>query len=157
MNLLLSTTMTERETAFEFLRQNKLGVLATITREGKPHADAIYYVVDDNLEVSFLTEVGTSKYKNIQHLSDVFFVVTDVGKKITAHIIGKALLVTDKDSLTIMMSKVAKMLNSGGSFDTVLPILKRDDGNLVVVKIKPEEIRLSDYGSDELSEFTVKF
>lgn len=157
MNLPLSTTMTEKETALEFLRQNKLGVLATITPEGKPHADAIYYVVDDGLEVNFLTEIETSKYRNIQHLPDVFFVVTDVEKKITAHIIGKASLVTDKDSLTAMMGKVAKMLNSGESFDTVLPILKRDDGNLVVVRIKPEEIRLSDYGGNGLSEITVTF
>lgn len=86
-----------------------------------------------------------------------FFVVTNIEKKITAHIKGTASLVTDKDSLKIMMERIAVMLNGGESFDTVLPILKRDDGNLVVVKISPQEVRYSNYGGEVLQEETFTF
>lgn len=149
--------MVSKQEVLEFLVQNKLGTLATVTKSGKPHADSIYYTVDDTFEISFLTETGTLKYKNIQYQNDVFFVVTNIEKKITAHIKGTASLVTDKDSLKIMMKRLAIMLNGGESFDAVLPILKRDDGNLVVVKISPEEVRFSDYGGSGLREETFTF
>jgi general stress protein 26 len=149
--------MISRQEVLKFLGDSKSGTLATVTQEGKPHADTIYYTVDDNFDISFLTEIGTLKYKNIQYQNDVFFVVTNIEKKITAHIKGTASLVTDKDSLKIIMERIAVMLNGGESFDTVLPILKRDDGNLVVVKISPEEIRFSDYGGNGLQEETFTF
>lgn len=149
--------MISKQEVLKFLGENKLGTLATVTKSGKPHADSIYYTADDNFEICFLTETGTLKYENIQHQNDVFFVVTNPEKKITAHIKGTASLVTDKDSLKIMMERVAVMLNGGDSFDTVLPILKRDDGNLVVVKISPEAIRFSDYGGNGLREETFTF
>jgi general stress protein 26 len=149
--------MNPKEIVLDFLKKNTLGILATVTVDGKPHADAVYYTIDSSFDISFLTETGTLKYTNVAHKNDVFFVVTDIESKITVHVKGKASLVRDKDSLTSMMNKVANMLNGGDSFDTVLPILKRDDGNLVVIKITPEEIRFSDYGVKGLVEETIEF
>ena len=149
--------MNPKEIVFNFLKKNTLGGLATVTDDGKPHADAVYYTIDTNFDISFLTEMGTLKYKNVTHKNDVFFVVTEVETKTTVHVKGKASLVRDKDSLTGMMNRVANMLNGGDSFDTVLPILKRDDGNLVVIKITPEEVRFSDYGGKGLVEETIQF
>ncbi len=149
--------MISKQQIHEFLSQNKMGTLATVTKEGKPHADTIYYTIGDSFEICFLTETGTLKYKNIQYHNDVFFVVTNPEKKVTAHIKGIASLVTDKDSLKTMMEHFAVILNGEESFDTVLPILKRDDGNMVVVKISPEEIRFSDYGGKGLQEETLSF
>lgn len=65
--------MISRQEVLKFLGDSKSGTLATVTQEGKPHADTIYYTVDDNFDISFLTEIGTLKYKNIQYQNDVFF------------------------------------------------------------------------------------
>ena len=48
-------------TAHDFLKKHKVGVLATATPNGDPHAAAIYYTVDSALNISFVTKTGTKK------------------------------------------------------------------------------------------------
>jgi len=149
--------MISKEIVMEFLLRNKLSTRATITKEVKPEADTIYYFIEPNFDIFFLTNSGTQKYKNIQYQDDVCMVVTDAEKKITAKIKGKAALVLDKDFPKKILEKIAQMANTGDKFDTVYPILKRNDGALVVMKIIPFEIRYSDYGGDGIEEGTVTF
>lgn len=147
--------MIEKETVLKFLRKNKVATLATVTPDGMPHADTIYFLVEDNFHLFFPTKKLTQKFKNIHHKNDVFLVVTDVVKKQTVSIKGQAFEHTI-DSMSDFLERVAAMLNSDDTedIDTVFPIMQRNDGDLTVVTIRPSSIRYTEYGVHGLQEQT---
>lgn len=142
---------------FHFLSGQHLGTACTVGKSGKPDGSSVYYVIDENFDIFFLTKIATEKYKNIQHLRDVVFIVTDVTKNMTAKIKGVASFIFDEQFIEALLGRLAEKLNEDENFNTTLPILKRGDSQLVVVKIEPVQIRMSLYGESTLKETELRF
>ena len=138
-----------------FLKSEKLGTLSTVTEEGKPDGAAIYYVVKNDWEIHFLTKKNTGKYKNILQNEDVVLTVTNLETQETVKIRGKAVPISNP--ATIVMDIITALAHSKGmvlNLDKVVPIIKRDGGEIVAVKIIPEEIRMSVYILEAMEEET---
>lgn len=79
-----------KQLALEFLKQNKIGVLATANAEGAPHGTLVYYVIDNDFNLYFVTKLDTTKAKNIAQNPRVAFVVGTKDEPVTAQLQGKA-------------------------------------------------------------------
>lgn len=153
----MTTKTIDKERTLKFLEGNSLAVISTVTKEGKPDGSAVYYLIEKNFDIFFITKKGTSKYKNIHHLNEVVLTVTNTATKETAKIKGKAEPVNKAAFNIEIMEKVAGKLNHDDDFETILPILKRDSGDILTIKIQPYEITMSDYSTDELNEAVFSF
>ncbi len=153
----MPTKIIDRDHVLKFLEGNSLAVISTVTKEGNPDGSAVYYLIEKNFEIFFITKKGTAKYKNIHHLNEVVLTVTNTATNETVKIKGKAEPV-NKAALNIeIMENVAGKLNRDDDFETVLPILKHDAGEILAIKITPYQITMSDYSGEEANEAVFSF
>lgn len=152
MNAQHNKTLTERQRRiYDFLRTNRTGVLASVDANGEPHGVVIYYTIDKNFKVSFLTRAGTKKYDNIRRHNHVVLVVYDAQAQTSAQILGKAIEV--RDSTTV--NTVAEAVFLGGittGENVILPVAKLEAGEYVAYSIIPDQIRLAVYAQPNVTE-----
>lgn len=136
-----------------FLKKENLATIATVNDNNKPDAATIHYVVRDNLDIFFLTKKETGKYKNIQRQNEVVLIVTNAEDLETVKIRGNAFTVKgDSAIVSEIVTTLAHSEKFIADLDKLLPIIKRNAGEMVVVKIKPYEIRMSRYHMESLQE-----
>lgn len=141
------------ENLLRFLKKENLATIATVNEEKKPDAATIHYIVKDNLDIFFLTKRETGKYKNIQRQNDVVLIVTNAEDLETVKIKGNAYVVTDDPNIiSDIISTLAQAKNFMSDLDKLLPIIKRNAGEMTAMKIRPYEIRLSKYNRESLEE-----
>lgn len=76
---LMTLSMVE---AYDFLRQQNLGVISTVSEEGIPEAAFINYGVTEHLELILETLQTSRKYKNLYRNPNVAMaIVTELGKE----------------------------------------------------------------------------
>jgi pyridoxine/pyridoxamine 5'-phosphate oxidase len=65
----------DRAALLEFLRKHRLGVLSTVSPEGKPEAAVVGIAVTDDLEILFDTLDTTRKIRNLRRSRNIAFVI----------------------------------------------------------------------------------
>lgn len=84
-----------RERLLEFLQNNTVGVLATISSAGKPHAATVYVTYDRDLNIYFVTRKGTQKSQNIQDNHLAALAIYDAAAQTTLQAEGTVVQVSD--------------------------------------------------------------
>ncbi|MGB4965914.1 MAG: pyridoxamine 5'-phosphate oxidase family protein [Microgenomates group bacterium] len=127
----------------QFLQQNLLGVLSTVTSDNIPDAAPIYFIPHASFEIYFITAASTQKVKNINHANDVVLTIMNKDLTETVRVCGKA-EITDNDA-TKSLGELARSLQYKENFLEALPVLKYKGQKKLVVKIVPTEIRIRQY------------
>lgn len=127
-----------------FLTSRPLGVLATADTTGMPHAAAIYFSVDDEFNMFFMTKKDTTKYTNLKQNPRAMVVVYEALSQSTVQFRGVAEEIED-----VSMAQAAFRGTLHASLQTsdggIPPIAKLHAGDYVAYKIKPEYIRMAVY------------
>lgn len=119
-----------------------LGVISTINEAGKPQSASVYYIVDKALNIFFVTRSESRKYKNIQHDSNVSFVVTSEHPPKTIQLEGTAAEVVDaNEQLTYFDKLVAKATEH----TFMPPVSQMVTGEMVFMKITTSWARMGDF------------
>jgi general stress protein 26 len=132
----------KREHILEFLQNHKIGVLATVDPNGDPNAAAIYFTVDDALNVSFLTKSGTKKHDNLKRHTHSMLVVYEASSQTTVQIKGIASEMTGVSEVQSIFADILKLsmeTSEGGA----PPISKLQAGKYVAYRLEPKEIRMA--------------
>jgi uncharacterized protein YhbP (UPF0306 family) len=136
---------------YDFLKANPIGVLSSAAPNGDPHGAVIYFGVDEQLTISFLTKAKTRKYDNIKRHNNVALTVYEPQSQTTAQITGSAIEIENSDEINAVagnnLSASLKTSKAG-----LPPISKLDAGAAVAFVIKPIQIRLVSYGDKEPGE-----
>lgn len=129
----------------QFLRSHEVGALATI-KEGKAHAASIYYYIDDDLRVYFLTRNETLKFSNMVKEGTVGFVVTDPVTLQTVQIEGTGREVDYTGEYAAVMKKYVDQLSKSGKAWENIPINHMlGTGYYAFAQITPSWIRWTDF------------
>ena len=132
-----------REVALEFLKKNKVGVLATISPEGGPHASLIYYVCDDSFNIYFSTLESTRKFDAISHNPRAAFTVATVDIPQTLQIEGDASEITGEEKIKDKLSNLIEILESNNTY--YWPITKMGALRVVLMKLTPTWVRWGNF------------
>ncbi|HEX7633175.1 MAG TPA: pyridoxamine 5'-phosphate oxidase family protein [Candidatus Saccharimonadales bacterium] len=136
---------------YDFLKENPVGVLSTVTPDCDPHGVVIYYTVDKNFEISFLTRVGTRKHDNIKHHNHVMLTVFEPRTQTTLQLKGIAHVV--KDSYEVNGIAGAILAASLKTSDAGLPpITKLEEGPYVGYRITPKQARMAVFARPDSGE-----
>jgi len=144
MQILSATTPESADAIHDFLATRHTGVLATVNEAGDPHAASVYFSVDDDLCLTFITKTKTQKYKNIEKHSRVFFVCTDEEMQTTAQLDGHAKKITDATEHQRALDAAYHYAEKGSGTEFP-PIEKLFAGDYVALKIVPRTIRMAVY------------
>ncbi len=140
---------------YDFLANNRVGVLASVDPDGEPHGSVVYYMVDKRFNVSFLTKSNTKKYDNLVRHKNVMLVVYDVAAQTVAQVIGKAVEVKDSYEVNRIASVVFVAGIKSGS-GSVPPVAKLGSGEYTAFRITPDQIRIAIYGRPDPAEHSNK-
>jgi len=144
-----------KEDVLEFLRKERLATISTVTPEGKPDGAAIYYIAKDNLEIVFLTKKNTGKFTNMLQDKDVVLTITNEELQHTVKIRGEAVILENSAAAVIeVITTLAHNKEFILNLDKVLPLAKKQAGEVVAVRVEPKEIRMSMYNLEKLAEET---
>ena len=135
---------------YNFLIQNPVAVLSSVTLGGDVHGVVIFYAVKNDFSLIFMTRVNTRKYNNISHNNNVGLTVYDPKSQTTAQICGT---VTQTD--TVVDSAASRVLESTSQTDTsgLAPISKQQKYKSVSLTIHPSQIHMAYFANTESGEY----
>lgn len=134
----------------DFLDTHSVGVLATANKSAIPYASTIYFVVESDLSISFLTKEDTAKCRNMRENPNVALAVTDSESQSTVQVAGTVQEIKDEARIQQLHDQVVAITVSTSSGDTP-PVMKLDAGKLVAFSIQPSFVRLARFLQPESS------
>lgn len=128
--------------ALKFLASHRLAVMSTVSADGKPHGAVMYYHIEPDFSLYFLTKTETSKYKNMLANPDVSVTIWDDEVSVTAQIEGS---ISEVLSTEMTDKVVRKLMNKGNSVNWPPPIAKMRAGDFVVMCVTPIHVQVGDF------------
>lgn len=151
------TTLSDKQQRIlRFLEDMPVGVLSTVSPDGDPHGVVIYFVVDGDFNVYFLTRDETRKYDNLKHHNHAMLTVFDPATHTIAQIIGRAKEIEDSYQINKIANKMVQANFKVSEVD-MPPITKLDAGECVAFKIEPVQIRMAVYARPESGSYNELF
>ena len=126
-----------------FMKAHTRAVIATIDAANQPSTSVIFYIVDDNDELFFITKSHTKKYQNIKINNCSAITVVDKDKPIAVNATGIVEEITDEATKDTIMQKVFKL--SYSELQDYAPIIKLHKGSFSVLKFIPKEAIMTDF------------
>ncbi len=71
--------------AREFLREERVGVISTLNKDGSPHVTTIWYLLADDGTVIITTQSRSQKLKNLRRDPRIALCVGDVGRSVSLY------------------------------------------------------------------------
>jgi general stress protein 26 len=133
----------KRDEALSFLVGHSTGVLATVSKEGKPRARLVYYASDDAFRVHFITLANTRKAEDLAAHSHAAFVVAEAAAPRTVQIEGAVEDLTDSATVDPMLADFVRMLMSNTRFGA--PLARFDTATLKFYRLTPDWVRWGDF------------
>jgi uncharacterized protein YhbP (UPF0306 family) len=135
----------ERKRVHAFLKKHQVGVLSTAGEAGTVWGADVYYLTDDDLNIYFVTRVGTFKYKNIEAQPYAALTVADDEAQITVQLSGKVSRMPINKYMDVFFDKFAAM-RPDGDYHWAPPVDKVHEGNYMPLQITPSFLQYADYG-----------
>ena len=141
-----------RDEALSFLVNHDVGVLATISRAGEPHARTIYYTCDAAFNIYFITLKNTRKAMDVASNPRAAFVVSEIEVPKTIQIEGNIADLTDTATNDALLTGFIHRLTTDKPYS--IPLTHMDSGELKFYKLSPTWVRWGDFtfgtGSDQV-------
>lgn len=135
-----------REDTVTFLKNNFVAVLATTNGE-KPTSSPVVYVIDDDLNFYFVTNIDSYKAKNILKNPNVSMSVWEF-TKMSVQMDGVATEVTDEQKKEWVIEEFGDAATKDPNFWA--PIFRIKRGDYVVFKVGPTWLRVLDLTHDSV-------
>jgi general stress protein 26 len=134
--------------ALDFMKHQDLAVLSTVDRTGNVHGAVVYYMIENNRYIYFLTKSGTGKGRNILTHGQVALTIHEPGTAETVQLQGIAEVETDQAEKDSVYAKIVKLRPYVDNV-ALPPVAKLHEGSYVIVKVTPSFVSYHDYSKVE--------
>jgi general stress protein 26 len=124
------------------LQKSRLGVVSTVSKEGKPESAFVYFAFDENLNIYFATRDNSRKYKNILENKDVAFAIATENPPQTLQLEGLASVHSETGDQKELFQELVG-LASAKHFSA--PIAQQSTGGLQFIMISPTWARSGNF------------
>lgn len=137
--------------AISFLQKQPLGILATVNENNSPETAAVFCVIDDRLDIYFLSSGGTRKLNNMESHSEVSITFVNEEHWQTLQVQGHAEILATPveaiyfDSVPEDVTERLLALHTRQTTVTATPAFIAGQGAQQIVKITPTWMRLADF------------
>lgn len=127
-----------------FLEERACCVLATVDPDGNPDASVVYYGIEPDFGLTFLTKRDTKKSGNLHFNNRIVAVIYDEALQATVQVKGVAEEVTEAEKAhDIFRNTLRKSLHAAAA--GIPPIAKLSAGTYVAYRIKPTQVAMAVY------------
>lgn len=137
-----SASSNTRLTAHKFLSAHRVATLATIATKKKPDAATVFYIVDEDLTIYFMTRIESRKFRNLEKQHVVSMVITDEKTMETIQLTGAAERIENLEEEGVALTKLwtADYRNPNWPGPAVRLYESGHSVQLAVVKVVPQEM-----------------
>lgn len=137
-------THTSREHLLHFLEKNKIGVLATVSPNGTPHAATIYTTHDPDLNIYFVAKANTQKSRNLGENQHAAIATYDASTQSTVQAEGTVIEVTDPHKTQWILNDIWHTATQT-SPNSPPPPAQLTAGKYVVYKLVTPKLRMATF------------
>lgn len=134
-----------REHLLAFLANNHIGVLATASNLGKPHAATVYITFDQDLNIYFITRKNTRKSQNLQGNGQVALAIYNAASQTTLQAEGTAIEVTQPDKIQWICNDIWRIASQTNSTNAPPQTQLMGAGDYIAYKLSAPSLRLATY------------
>lgn len=129
-------------TAHKFLSAHRAATLATVNAKKKPDAATVFYIVDKDLTIYFMTRIESRKFRNLEMQHEVAMVISDEQTMETIQLSGTAERIENFEEERGVLSKLwtADYRNPNWPGPAVKLFESGHSVQLAVVKVVPQEM-----------------
>ncbi len=138
--------MTRKKRLLSFLQNHSVAVMASLNADRVPEVVAIYFYVDTDFALYFVTKLKTRKIKNIMRNSSVTLLIYDVSDMTSSEIRGKAEIVNDTVDFAQIIEKFENVFKLQKTLNGLPPISQIEAGDYVACKVIPHHIYFRRFG-----------
>lgn len=131
---------TSRQEANAFLHRHHTGVLSTISEHNRPWGAAIYFAVDDDFNIFFVTRKETYKGKNLEAHPYAALTVVDEATQTTVQASGKVSKVPVDQYVEVVFNKLAA-IQLKDDINWAPPIMKVHEGDYIPLQLTPDKLQ----------------
>lgn len=121
-----------------------MGILSTVSKDGRPWGSAIIFAIDEDLNFFFMTRSDTLKYKNIEAHPTVALTVADEKYQVTVQAVGTVTRVAAKDYIDVVFKKLAGV-KPHGDYHWVPPVIKVHKGDYMILQFTPKKLQYANF------------
>lgn len=136
--------MSANQHVHDFLKQHHMGILSTVTGDNKPWGSAIYFVVDDEFNVFFVTRQQTFKYQNIEKNPFAALTVADDEGQTSVQLAGEISKVAVEDYMDVVFTRLAAVRPKGDN-NWAPPVEKVYKGDYIPLRLTPTKLQYADF------------
>lgn len=129
---------------YDFLKHHHMGILSTVTEDGKPWGSAIYFVLDEDFNIFFVTRLETFKYQNLEKNPFAALTVADEEKQTTVQLTGNISKVPAADYMDIVFNKLVS-IRPKNEVNWAPPIEKVHKGDYMPLRLTPSKLQYADF------------
>lgn len=134
-----------RQQVVNFLENNKIGVLATASNLGKPHAATVYITFDQELNIYFVTRKETRKSRNLHDNNQIAIAIHNAASQTTLQAEGTAIEVTDASKMQWVFNDIWHTATQVAPANQPPQAQLMGAGDYVVYKLSTPSLRLASY------------
>lgn len=145
-----------KQRMYVFLRDNPTAVLSSVNVDGDPHGTVIYFAIDKDFTISFITRKQTKKYDNLQYNNRIMLTVFEPDTQTIVQVVGVATEIKDSYEVIAIASTVlaaSLKTNPGGT----PPLAKLNAGPYVAFKVALVQVRMAIYSRPDTGDYTELF
>ena len=128
----------------DFLTTHSIGILATADDSGVPHAATIYFAIDPDFSIYFMTKERTQKNYNLQNNPHAALAVYDAKSQSTVQIQGDVTRVTDQERLRQIYERILGITRTSSDGEKP-PVDKLDAGDYVAYSLQPNTLKMAEF------------
>lgn len=121
-----------------------MGVLSTVTEDNKPWGSAIYFTIDEDLNVFFVTRQETFKYQNLDKSPVAALTIADEENQTTVQLMGHISKVPVKDYMDIVFTRLAE-IQPKDDINWAPPLEKVHKGDYIALQLTPSKLQYADF------------
>ena len=127
-----------------FLKQHPMGILSTVSADGKPWGSAIYFVADEDFKFYFVTRAETYKYQNLDKTPLAALTIADPDSKTTVQLTGTISAVPVQKYMDVFFTKFMN-IRPKGDYEWAPPVDKLKAGNYMPLCLTPTTLQYANY------------
>ena len=132
-----------KKEATEFLHDHTRAVIATVDEKGSPYTSVIFYKVQKDGRIRFLTKDMTAKFVNIKNNPKISMTILEPQQSKALSLEGDATIIDDTKLSDESAQEILKLAYS--ELNDMAPIAKIMQGTFVVIEIEPTRFRYVDF------------
>lgn len=133
-----------------FLKNHDIGIMASATLRGEPHASLVNYLIDDKFNIYFMAREGAHKYKNIEVNPPACLVVCNESFGSSVEVKGHAKKVKDGNRTNDLLAKLAAAIRKNNPGP--LPILHYPGSEIFLFHLEPRSLTYADFYTPSTTE-----